>query len=192
MFVTPLSSTFPVHFNWADVVRGVGMLVLVCGLGLVACDSSGGGPPPSDLDGAYVIQEMRFTVSGVNNFNILTDTLVADTTGPNAPRIEFFGEDATAIMIYRLEGSEARSSISGAFSTGQGRVNVDFTNISEASRFGGMLPTRLRLQLENDRARLVANQEVQRVDLRDYSPGRYGGLTQPVNGTLRMELERVP
>jgi hypothetical protein len=191
MYVSRKSSSVPAHAYWEGAVRSLGVL-LIAGLGLMACDSNGGGPPPSDLDGAYRIEEMRFTVSGVNNFNILADTLVADTTGPNTPRIEFFGEDATAIMIFRLEGSDARSSISGAFSTAQGRVNVDFSSVSEENRFGGMLPPRLRLQLQNDASRLVANQDVQKVDLRDYSPGRYGGLTQPVNGTLRMELERLP
>jgi len=41
--------------------RGVlGIIALALSLGLVACDSNGGGPPPSDLEGTYEIQEMRF------------------------------------------------------------------------------------------------------------------------------------
>jgi len=168
----------------------VAVVVLVLGLGLAACDSDGG-PPPSDLDGMYVIKEMRFTVSGVNNFDILQDTLVADTTGPSAPRMEFFGEDATVNLIYRLEGSDGRSSIAGEFSTGNNRVNVDFSDVSEERRFGGMVPQTFRMQRRNDGNLLEADQQVRGVDLRDYSPGRYGGLTQPVDGTLRLRLERV-
>ena len=181
-----------IRWSWADAVRGLGLIGVVLCLGLVACDSSGGGPPPSDLEGSYVFEELRFTVAGVHNFNILEDTLVTDTINANAARMEFFGGDATVDLIYRLEGSDGRSRIPGRFSTGQGRVTVDFSEVSTEDRFEILLPQIVRLQLQDDRARLVANQEVRGVDLRDYSPGRYGGLTQPVNGTLRMELRRVP
>ncbi|WP_332315525.1 hypothetical protein [Salinibacter sp.] len=157
----------------------------------MACDSNGGGPPPSDLEGTYEIQEMRFTVSGVNNFDILADTLMASDSPPPSPRMEFFGGNATVNLIYRLEGSPGSSLLSGQFSTGQDRVTADFSNVSEENRFDLLLPAVVRLQRENSGARLVVNQEVRDVNLREYSSDRYGGLTQNVNGTLRMELERV-
>lgn len=172
--------------NWC-----LGIIALVLSFGLVACDSNGGGPPPSDLEGTYEIQEMRFTVSGVNNFNILADTLVASDGPPPSPRMEFFGGNATVNLIYRLEGTAGSSLLSGQFSTREGRITADFSNASEESRFEVLLPPVVRLQRENDGARLLVNQEVRDVNLRAYSPGRYGGLTQNVNGTLRMELERV-
>jgi hypothetical protein len=127
----------------------------------------------------------------VDNFNILQDTLVTDTSDVNAPRMEFFGGDATVDLIYLLEGRNGRSRIPGQFSTGSGRVTVDFSEAGEDDRFEILLPAVIRLQRQDGGDRLVADQEVRDVDLRDYSPGRYGGLTQPVNGTLRMELERI-
>ena len=178
------------RLRWGDAVRSLGVLLIV-GLGLMACDSNGGGPPPSDLEGTYVFEELRFTVAGVDNFNILRDTLVTDTSGADAPRIEFFGGDATVDLIYRLEGSDGRSRIPGQFTTGRGRVTVDFSEASKKDRFEILLPPVVRLQRQDDGARLVADQEVRKVDLKKYSPGRYGGLTQKVNGTLRMELTRV-
>ena len=171
--------------------RGVlGIIALALSLGLVACDSNGGGPPPSDLEGIYEIQEMRFTVSGVNNFNIFTDTLNVSEGPPPSPRMEFFGGNATVNLTYRLEGSPGSSQISGQFSTREGQVTADFSNVSEESRFEVLLPSVVRLQRENSGARLVVNQEVREVSLKNYSD-RYEGLTQPVNGTFRMRLERV-
>lgn len=134
---------------------------------------------------------MRFTVSGVNNFNILADTLIASDGPPPSPRMEFFGGNATVNLIYRLEDSPGSSLLSGQFSTRDGPVTADFSTVSEENRFEVLLPAVVRFQREEGGARLVVNQEVRDVDLRAYSPDRYGGLTQSVNGTFRMELERV-
>ncbi len=190
MFLSRSSSSVSARSHWKDALRSLGVLLIV-GLGLMACDSNGGGPPPSDLEGTYVVEELRFTVSGVDNFNILRDTLVTDTSGADAPRIEFFGGDAAVDLIYRLEGSDGRSRIPGQFTTGQGRITVDFSEASEEKRFEILLPPVVRLQRQENGGRLVANQEVRKVDLKKYSPSRYGGLTQKVNGTLQMELTRV-
>ena len=186
-------SVFPSSFSFLSALRrgGLGVAVLLLGLGLAACDSDGGGPPPSDLEGIYEIQEMRFTVSGVNDFNIYTDTLDVSEGPPPSPRMEFFGGNATVNLIYRLEGSPGSSQISGQFSTREGRITADFNEVSEENRFELLLPSVVRLQREESGARLVVDQEVRDVNLREYSPGRYGGLTQNVNGTLRMELERI-
>lgn len=173
-------------------VRGLclGIVALALGIGLTACDSNGG-PAPSDLEGTFEIQEMRFTVAGVDNFNILADTLRASSGPIPSPRMEFFGGNATVNLVYRLEGSDGSSQLSGQFTTRQDRVTADFSNVSEENRFEILLPTIVRMQRENGGARLVVAQEVRDVDLRAYSPDRYGGLTQNVNGTLHMELERV-
>jgi len=190
MFLDSLVPSF--HSFLSSVRRGcLGVAVLLLGLSLAACDSDGGGPPPSDLEGIYEIQEMRFTVSGVNNFNIYTDTLNVSEGPPPSPRMEFFGGNATVNLIYRLEGSPGSSQISGQFSTREGRVTADFSNVSEENRFEILLPSIVRLEREDSGRRLVVNQEVRDVDLKAYSPDRYGGLTQNVNGTLRMELERI-
>lgn len=179
--------------QWSNVGRRLclGVVILVLAFGLAACDSNGGGPPPSDLEGTYEIQELRFTVSGVNNFNILTDTLTVSDALPPSPRMEFFGGNATVNLIYRLEGSPGSSLLSGQFTTREGQVTADFSKVSEENRFEILLPAVVRLQREEGGARLVVNQDVRDVNLRDYSPDRYGGLTQNVNGTFRMELERV-
>lgn len=165
--------------------------VLVLALGLAACDSNGGGPPPSDLEGTYKIQEMRFTVAGVDNFNILADTLNVSDGPPPSPRMDFLGGDATVTLIYRLQGSPGSSQVFGQFFTREGRVIVDFSNAGERQRSELLLPDEVVFQREDSGARLVANQEVRDVNLKDYSPGRYGGLRQNVNGTLRMELTRI-
>lgn len=191
MFPPRFSVSASVRPYWSFLIRGLGVLGIVFGLGLVACDSNGGGPPPSDLEGTYVFQELRFTVQGVDNFNILRDTLVTDTSDISSPRMEFFGGDATVDLIYLLEGRDGRSRIPGRFTTSEGRVTVDFSEADKEDRFEILLPQVIRLQRQEGGDRLVADQEVRGVNLRDYSPGRYGGLTQPVNGTLRMELERI-
>ena len=191
MFSSRFFWSASVRSHWSALIRGLGVLGVVFGLGLVACDSNGGGPPPSDLEGTYVFEELRFTVQGVDNFNLLQDTLVTDTSDISSPRMEFFGGDATVDLIYLLEGRDGRSRIPGQFTTGEGRVTVDFSEADEEDRFEILLPAVIRLQREEGGDRLVADQEVRDVNLRDYSPGRYGGLTQPVNGTLRMELERI-
>jgi len=191
MFTSRLFSFMPVRSHWAALVRCLGILGIVFGLGLVACDSNGGGPPPSELEGTFVFEELRFTVQGVDNFDLLQDTLVTDTSGITSPRMEFFGGDATVNLVYLLEGRDGRSRIPGQFSTGRGRVTVDFSEATEEKRFEILLPPVIRLQRQDDGTRLTADREVRDVDLKAYSPGRYGGLTQPVNGTLRMELRRI-
>jgi len=180
----PSGSTFT-----AGLLRIFGVACLV--VGMAACDSNGGGPPPSELEGTFVFEELRFTVQGVDNFNLLQDTLVTDTSDITSPRMEFFGGDATVNLVYLLEGRDGRSRIPGQFSTGRGRVTVDFSEATEEKRFEILLPPVIRLQRQDDGTRLTADREVRDVDLKAYSPGRYGGLTQPVNGTLRMELRRI-
>lgn len=188
MFSSRSSSSFSLRLRWADVLRSLGIIGLVVGLGLVACDSNDGGPPPSDLEGTYLIEEMRFVVSGVDNFNIREDTLMVTE---NSPRMEFFGGNATVNLIYRLEGSDGSSLLSGQFTTSRNRVTADFSNVRQNDRFEILLPPVVRFQRENNGNRLVANQEVRDVDLKSYSSSRYGGLNQNVNGTLQMRLTRV-
>lgn len=164
----------------------LGLLLLA--LGLSGCDSNGGGPPPSDLEGSYVFTRLEFVSAGVDNFNLLADTLV---TASNSPRIEFFGGNATANLVYRLEGDDGSSLLSGQFSTGQNRVTIDLSNVSEQNRFELLLPRIIQLQLSEQNTRLTKDLPVRDVNLRKYAPGRYGGLTQNVNGTLHMRLERI-
>lgn len=188
MFSSRSTSSVFIHLKWIDVLRAVGVLGLVVGLGLVGCDSSNGGPPPSELEGTYLINRMEFTVSGVDDFDILADTLESSS---NSPRMEFFGGNATVNLVYRLEGSSGSSLLAGQFTTGNDRVTLDFSNEGEESRFEVLLPAVVRLERRNNGDLLVANQEVRDVNLRKYAPGRYGGLTQNVNGTLRMTMERT-
>lgn len=168
---------------------GFSSVLLFLILFVMGCDGSGDGPPPSDLEGTYIFTQFEFTVQGVENFNLLADTL---TTSENSPRIEFFGGNATANLVYRLEGSSGSSFLAGRFSTGQGRVTIDYSGASERDRFQLLLPSVVRFQLLENNAVLEADQTVQDVDLRAYSEDRYGGLTQNVNGTLRLRLERQP
>jgi len=164
------------------------LLLFVFGLGLVGCDSNSSNTPPSDLEGSFAFTRFELTVSGVNNFDLLTDTLQVSS---NSPRMEFFGGNATANLVYRVEGDENSSLLAGQFSTDGRRLTVDFSGAREDDRFQLLLPLTVRFQVENDNTELVANQEVRDVNLRDYAPGRYGGLTQNVNGTLRLRLERI-
>ncbi len=169
--------------QWAGIV----VALIVGGTIVSACDGGGEGPPPSDLEGTYVFTRFEFTVQGVDNFDLLADTLVQSQ---NSPRMEFFGGNATANLVYRIENSDGSSFIPGQFSTRPDRVTVDFSQASEEDRFQLLLPTVVRFQLQNDRSVLVAEQSVDDVNLREYAPGRYGGLSQNVNGTLRLRLER--
>jgi hypothetical protein len=139
------------------------------------------------LEGTYVFTRFEFTVQGVNNFDVLADTLVSSQ---NSPRMEFFGGNATANLVYRVENSDGSSFIPGQFATGPNRVTVDFSQASADDRFQLLLPAVVRFQLQDDRSTLVADQPVDDVNLRRYAPGRYGGLSQNVNGTLRLRLER--
>lgn len=152
-----------------------------------ACDGGGEGPPPSDLEGTYTFTQFEFTVSGVDDFDLLADTLVQTET---SPRLEFFAGNATANLVYRVENSDGSSFIPGQFSTGPDRVTVDFSQADGDDRFQLLLPPVVRFQLQNGESVLVANQPVDDVNLRRYSEDRYGGLTQNVDGTLRLRLER--
>jgi hypothetical protein len=69
-------------------------------------------------------------------------------------------------------------------------VTVDFSDEPADARFQLLLPEVVNFQLQSGTDELVTNQEVQEVDLARYAPGRYGGLTQPVNGTLEIRLAR--
>lgn len=175
--------------NTLKVARWIGVVAtLLVGATLIsACDGGGEGPPPSDLEGTYVFTRFEFTVQGVNNFDVLADTLVSSQ---NSPRMEFFGGNATANLVYRVENSDGSSFIPGQFATGPNRVTVDFSQASADDRFQLLLPAVVRFQLQDDRSTLVADQPVDDVNLRRYAPGRYGGLSQNVNGTLRLRLER--
>lgn len=153
---------------------------------LVGCDSGGdNGPRPSDLEGAYQFERFEFTVAGVNDFDLLADTLATP------PRMEFFGGNARVTLVYRLEGSSASSQIAGSFTTRSNSVTVDFSSAVEEDRRELLLPPTVRFEILNNRTQLQADQRVEDVNLRDYSPGRYGGLTQNVNGTLRLRLTRI-
>jgi hypothetical protein len=162
--------------------------LLALAVGLAGCDSNSSNTPPSDLEGTFVFTQFELTVSGVNNFDLLEDTL---QTSSNSPRMEFFGGNATSNLIYRIEGDDGSSLLAGQFTTSGDRLTVDFGGAREEDRFQLLLPPTIQFQIEEENTRLVANQEVRDVNLRDYAPGRYGGLTQNVNGTLRLRLERV-
>jgi hypothetical protein len=164
------------------------LFALVLSLGLTGCDSEDPGPPPSDLEGSFVFTRFELTVSGVKDFSLLDDTL---RTSSDSPRMEFFGGNATANLVYQVEGDEGSSLLAGQFTTSGNRLTVDFSEAREEDRFQLLLPPVVRFQIEEENSVLVANQEVQDVNLREYAPGRYGGLTQNVNGTLRLRLERV-
>mgnify|MGYP006270752881 CR=1 FL=1 len=172
--------------------RGVaGRLVAFGLMGLLVlagCDSGGDGPPPAELEGTYQVTRFELTVAGVDNFNLLADTL--QSNDPSLPRVEFLAGSATALLFFQLEGSAGRSVIEGGFSTGPGRVTVDLSNVSEDRRFQLLLPTVVQFSTEEDNTVLQANQEVREVDLNRYAPERYAGLTQPVNGTLAIRLVR--
>lgn len=168
--------------------RGHLIILLLAATALVACDSESSGPPPSDLEGTYVFTRLEFTVAGVDNFDVLADTLVTSET---SPRMEFFGGNATVNLVYRVEGSAGSSLLSGQFTTGDRRVTADLSGAPREDRFQLLLPPILRLQSMDNNTRLVADQEVRDVNLREYSPGRYGGLTQNVDGTLHLRLERL-
>lgn len=169
--------------HWSRRLSGLLIAVLLL---IVGCDSGGdNGPQPSDLEGAYTFDQFAFTVAGVDNFDLLADTLAS------APRMEFFGGNARVTLVYRLEGSPASSQIAGSFTTRSNSVTVDFSNAVEEDRRDLLLPPTVRFEILDNRTQLRADQRVEEVDLRDYAPGRYGGLTQNVNGTLRMHLTRV-
>ncbi len=154
---------------------------------LAACDSNGGGPPPSDLEGTYQFTRFEFVVAGVDDFDLLADTLVATDT---SPRMEFFGGNATATLVYRVEDSPGTSFLPGKFTTGSDRVTVDFSQADEKDRFQLLLPPVVRFQILDDSLALEADQRIEDVNLRRYAPDRYDGLTQNVNGTLHLRLNR--
>lgn len=189
-----LISMKPCLFSQRGGVPGqssVGVLAILLALvvlSVTACDSGGEGIPPSDLEGTYVFERFDFTVRGVDDFSVLQDTLEASE---RSPRLEFFGGNARVNLVYRLEGSAASSVISGSFSTRRDRVTIDISEVPRETRFQLLLPTVLRLELEDDRDTLRASQPVEGVELSRYAPGRYGGLTQPVNGTLQLRLVRI-
>ncbi len=169
------------QLNWLTGLLAAAVLIL-----MVGCDSEGdNGPRPSDLEGAYTFDRFAFTVAGVDNFDLLADTLAA------APRLEFFGGNARVTLVYRLEGQTANSQIAGSFTTRSNSVTVDFSNAVEEDLRELLLPPTVRLDILNNREQLRADQRVEDVNLRDYAPGRYGGLTQNVNGTLELRLSRI-
>jgi hypothetical protein len=166
--------------------RRLGGLLTAVLLLLVGCDSGGdNGPQPSDLEGAYTFDRFAFTVAGVDDFDLLADTLAAP------PRMEFFGGNARVTLVYRLEGRSASSQIAGSFTTRSNSVTVDFSSAVEEDRRELLLPPTVRFEILNNRTQLRADQRVEDVNLRDYAPDRYGGLTQNVNGTLELRLTRV-
>lgn len=162
---------------------------LVCGLVLVGCGSDDTGPAPSDLEGTYVFDRFEFTVQGVDNFDVLNDTLV---TSERSPRLEFFGGNARVNLVYRMEGSPGSSVIDGQFTTRRNnQVTIDFSQANAEDREQLLLPEVVRFDIIDGRIRLSASQRRENVDLRSYSPDRYDGLTQPVNGTLELRLNRI-
>ncbi len=176
-------------FSSARSLLAPGLLFVLSFALLAGCGSDDNGPAPSDLEGTYTFDRFEFAVQGVNNFNILADTLV---TSDRSPRMEFFGGDATVNLVYRIEGSDGSSTVSGQFSTRRNNeVLVDFSREDEESRRELLLPEIIRFDIIDGGLRLSADQERNEVDLRGYAPGRYAGLTQPVNGTLVLRLNRI-
>lgn len=164
------------------------VLLSIGALGLMACDSNGGGgAPPSDLEGTYRFTQFEFVVSGVNDFDLMADTLAVSD---ESPRLEFFGGNARANLVYRIEGSTGSSFIPGRFTTESNRVTVDFSEADGEDRFQLLLPSLVRFETLDSDSVLVAEQRVEDVDLRRYAPNRYAGLTQNVNGTLNLRLIR--
>ncbi len=156
---------------------------------LTGCGGDGGtGPAPSDLEGTYTFDQFEFAWQGGDNFDILGDTLV---TSDRSPRVEFFGGNATVNLVYRMEGSDGSSQISGQFSTQPNRVTVDFSQVAEENRRELLLPELIRFDIMDGGLRLNADQDRSSVDLRGYAPERYAGLTQPVNGTVVLRLNRI-
>ena len=166
-----------------------GALLMLSLVLFAGCGSDDNGPAPSDLEGTYTFQRFEFVSQGVDNFDILADTLV---TSDQSPRLEFFGGDATVNLVYRVEGGAGSSTVSGQFSTRRNNeVLVDFSQEDEGSRRDLLLPEIIRFDIIDGGLRLSADQNREAVDLRGYAPGRYAGLTQPVNGTLVMRLNRI-
>ena len=162
-------------------------LLLALSLALLA-GSDSNGPAPSDLEGTYTFDRFEFVSLGVDNFDVLADTLV---TSDRSPRMEFFGGNATANLVYRVEGSDGSSQLSGRFSTSPNTVTVDFSEAPAEERREVLLPDIVRFEIVDGGLRLRADQERSEVDLSGYAPGRYGGLTQPVDGTLVLRLNRI-
>lgn len=184
--------TQTVHLLSVPLIRHLRALsvALVASLLLLAgCGGDGGnGPAPSDLEGTYTFDRFEFTVAGVDNFDVLGDTLI---TSDRSPRLEFFGGNATVNLVYRMEGSDGSSQISGEFSTRRNEVRVDFSQVAEENRRELLLPELIRFDIIDGGLRLNANQPRSSVDLRGYAPERYAGLTQPVDGTLVLRLNRI-
>ena len=143
--------------------------LLILGLVLVGCGSSDSGPDPSDLEGTYVFERFEFTVRGVDNFDVLNDTLV---TTERSPRLEFFGGNARVNLVYRMEGSSGSSVIDGQFTTRRNNeVTIDFSQASPEDREQLLLPEVIRFDILDGRVRLSASQRREGVDLASYSPG---------------------
>ena len=155
---------------------------------LAGCGSDDNGPAPSDLEGTYTFDRFEFVSQGVDNFDVLADTLV---TSDRSPRMEFFGGNATVNLVYRVEGSDGSSQLSGRFSTSSNAVTVDFSEEPVEERRQVLLPDIIRFEILDAGLRLRADQERSNVDLNGYAPGRYGGLTQPVDGTLVLRMGRI-
>jgi len=168
--------------------HAIGIVLAVSLLLLAGCGDDNNGPAPSDLEGTYTFNRFEFTVQGVDNFDILADTLV---TSDRSPRLEFFGGNATVNLVYRMEGSDGSSQISGQFSTRRNEVRIDFSQVNEENRRELLLPELIRFDIIDGGLRLNANQPRSSVNLRDYAPERYSGLTQPVDGTLVLRLNRI-
>ena len=165
-----------------------GLLLILSLALLTGCGSDSNGPAPSDLEGTYTFDRFEFTWQGGDNFNVLSDTLV---TSDRSPRMEFFGGNATVNLVYRVEGSDGSSQLSGRFSTSSGAVTVDFSEEPVQERREILLPEIVRFEIINGGLQLRADQERSGVDLSGYAPGRYDGLTQPVNGTLVLRMGRI-
>ena len=165
-----------------------GLLFILSLALLTGCGSDSNGPAPSDLEGTYTFDRFEFVTDGiaVANFDILADTLV---TSDRSPRMEFFGGNATVNLVYRVEGSDGSSQLSGRFSTSSGAVTADFSEEPVEERREILLPEIIRFEIVNGGLQLRADQPRSEVDLGGYAPGRFGELT--TGGKLVLRMGRI-
>ncbi|WP_022835994.1 hypothetical protein [Salisaeta longa] len=169
------------------VLRSVFAAVLCASVLFVAGCDGGGAGTSTNLEGTFTAQRFTFETTGtaIADFNLLADTLAA------APQMRFFSGNGAVFIDYRLEGQTGSFSIAGSFVRRDSRIIVDLSTVNSETLQDLLLPETLRLTLLADENTLTADQQVDNVELASYAPGRYGGLTQPVNGTLRLTFTRT-
>ena len=162
-------------------------IVLLVGLfglaGLMGCDSNDGGR--GDLDETYIFTRLEFDPdgSGLPNANVLQDTLNAANSS-----VEFVQGGELAILARFRDGS--RILINGTYERRGDEVNIDLQDSGLISRL--LLPNEFRLVLQNNRSRLVPEDEegirLENVNLGAYNQEVYGNIE--ADGRLQIELQR--